>query len=209
MLKLPGFVCAIALAMSSVFATAAAADDDVRVEVEQNSDDDDSWSVLEYGWYGLGDGLGVGLAAGYLATGSEFESDEWDIIGLGAGVGALGGIGVGLMLGIMDIGKDGPGLGASALQNMGYGLGLGTVGGLIVGGIVAVSSEDAKDVLVGGSVGALVGSGVGLILGLVQGAADEEQDDIDAEVASVDLTLKTMRDGAGEMVWMPTAFGTF
>ena len=202
------------LSFLAAFAPAAQADEsEVRVQVEQERSDEDSMSVMEYAWYGLGDGLGVGLAAGYLATGSEFTSDEWDTLALGAGIGALGGMGLGLVLGVADVGQDGPGIGAAALQNISYGLGLGGVAGLIVGGIVAIDSSDTKDVLIGGSIGAVSGAGVGLIVGLIQGAAGDEveaDDDLDDDgFALVDLTVQSKRDVAGKMVWMPTAHGTF
>ena len=45
-------------------------------------------SIFTYGSDGLWMGAQVGLAAGYLATGDDYESDEWRKLVFGAGVGA-------------------------------------------------------------------------------------------------------------------------
>lgn len=174
-------------------------------------------SLLQYGWNGLSIGLGVGLASGYLATGSEFESGEWRTILYGAGIGALSGIGAGLLVGLADVGAAPDIPGAIILRDIGYGSSLGTVGGLIVGGLVALDSGELRDLVVGGAVGTLVGAGSGLIFGIVE-AAVVSGDNEHASAAGqrraqsrpgVHFAVNTQPDIAGKWVLMPTAYGRF
>jgi len=128
-------------------------------------------SMLEYGFKGFFTGAPIGLAAGFLATGSDYESDEWKTLVLGAGVGALVGTGVGVTLGFVDVGGTPPGTGWLVLRGIGLGATLGAVVGAAVGALMIIKSEEPKDVLTGASWGALIGSGVGVAFGIVEGAA--------------------------------------
>lgn len=127
--------------------------------------------AMEYGFKGFFTGAPIGLAAGFLATGKGYQSDEWRTLVLGAGIGALVGTGVGITLGFVDIGEKPPGTGWLVLSGMGTGVALGGVVGAAVGALFIIKSEEPKDVLTGASWGALIGSGVGLAFGLVQGMA--------------------------------------
>jgi hypothetical protein len=127
--------------------------------------------MLEYGFKGFFTGAPIGLAAGFLATGKEYESDEWRTLVIGAGVGALVGTGVGITLGFVDIETTPPGTGWLVLRGIGVGAVLGAAVGAAVGAIAIVKSEEPKDVLTGASWGALIGSGVGIAFGIVEGAA--------------------------------------
>jgi hypothetical protein len=127
--------------------------------------------MMEYGFKGFFTGAPIGLAAGFLATGEHYDSDEWKTLVLGAGIGALVGTGVGVTLGFVDVGGQPPGTGWLVLRGIGVGAVLGTVVGAAVGAIMIVKSEEPKDVLIGASWGALIGSGVGVAFGLVEGAA--------------------------------------
>lgn len=195
--------CALLLATQ---ATAQAQSANAEVNLES---DDDDWSTMEYGFYGLGAGAGIGLAAGYLATGPTYQDGEWRTIAIGTGVGALGGIGAGLILGIVDMQSEADSAGATTLENIGYGVSLGLVAGLAAGGIYAINSGDAEDALVGGSIGLISGAGVGAILGLIEGISEESNDPELARAGGMDVTLSTTRDDLGNIVWMPTAYGTF
>jgi len=128
-------------------------------------------SMLEYGFKGFFTGAPIGLATGFLATGSDYESDEWRTLVLGAGVGALVGTGVGVTLGFVDLGGQPPGTGWLVLRGIGLGATLGAVVGAAVGALMIISSDEPKTVLTGASWGALIGSGVGVAFGIVEGAA--------------------------------------
>ena len=128
-------------------------------------------SMLEYGFKGFFTGAPIGLAAGFLATGSDYESEEWRTLVIGAGVGALVGTGVGVTMGFVDVGVTPPGTGWLVLRGIGLGAALGSIVGAACGAILIVKSEEPKDILTGASWGALIGSGVGIAFGVVEGAA--------------------------------------
>lgn len=134
---------------------------------------DDGPALFQYGFRGFWTGAEVGLAAGYLATGSRYESGEWRRLVLGAGIGALVGVGGGVALGMFDASDQRrPRYGWYVLRDMGYGALLGAFTGAAVGALIWVADEEdgrAKDVLVGLAAGALIGAGVGIAFGLVEG----------------------------------------
>jgi hypothetical protein len=171
---------------------------------------DDTPSIVSYGFDGFWTGAQVGLAVGYLATGSEYESEEWRKLVFGAGVGALAGVGVGLTLGVVSAGQRPPQTGYLILRDVGYGVGLGAVVGTAVGALFLIDSGRPKNLLTGAAVGTLVGAGVGVAFGLIESAAVDRGSPpvvVDgAPIASVRLTLI----GAGESLWpMPALEGTF
>jgi len=128
-----------------------------------------------YGLSGLIVGAPLGLAVGYIATGSEYKSDEWEKLVMGTGIGALVGFGAGIALGFVDVGKESPATGWLVLRDAGYGVALGAAVGVGVGALFLINSGDGKDLLTGASYGALVGAGVGVAYGLIEGAAAERQ----------------------------------
>jgi hypothetical protein len=148
--------------------------------------------MIEYGFKGFFTGAPIGLAVGFLATGSDYESDEWKTLVLGAGVGALVGTGVGVTLGFVDIGQPPPGTGWFVLRGIGLGAGLGAVVGAAVGALMIISSEEPKTVLTGASWGALIGSGVGVAFGIVEGAAAHPAPK--AEPAAAPKNLQDVKD---------------
>jgi hypothetical protein len=130
-------------------------------------------SVLSYALKGLGPGIGVGVATGYLLTTDHpWRSEDWKTVGLGAGIGALSGMGVGLILGVIDAGVSpgGPGPGYYMVQDMSYGVGLGFLAGGIVGALYWIGGGSGTDMLHGFAYGTLIGAGSGLVIGIIEGA---------------------------------------
>lgn len=127
-------------------------------------------SVVAYGFEGFWTGAQVGLAAGYLATGSDYESEEWRKLVFGAGVGALVGVGLGITLGVVDVGSAPPDSGHLILRDMGYGVGLGAIVGTAVGALFLIDDGRPKNLLTGAAIGTLAGAGAGLVFGLFEGA---------------------------------------
>lgn len=171
---------------------------------------DDTPSIVSYAFDGFWTGAQVGLATGYLATGREYESEEWRKLVFGAGVGALVGVGVGLTLGVIDVGQAPPQTGRLILRDVGYGVGLGAVVGTAVGALFLIDSGRAKNLLTGAAVGTLVGAGAGVAFGLIESAA-ANRSPVSAGVdttarASVRFTLI----GADEsLIPIPALAGTF
>jgi hypothetical protein len=130
---------------------------------------DEGPALFQYGFRGFWTGAEVGLAAGYLSTGSEYEN-EWRNLVLGAGIGAIVGVGAGVGLGMFDASdKRRPRYGWFVLRDMGLGALLGALTGAAVGALFWVNDGRPKDVLIGLSVGALIGAGVGIAFGVVEG----------------------------------------
>jgi len=142
-----------------------------------------------YGLRGLVVGAPLRLAVGYIATGSDYQSDEWEKLVMGTGVGALVGFGAGIAMGFVDVGTEHPATGWLVLRDAGYGVALGAAVGTGVGALFLINSGDGKDLLTGASYGAIVGAGVGIAYGLIEGAAAErkrQQQKKDAEKRAPD-----------------------
>jgi len=137
----------------------------------------DSVSLLSYGFRGFWTGAELGLAAGYLTTGRRFEHGEWRKLVLGAGIGAILGVGAGIGLALVDAHEGEPGTGFYVLRDMGYASLLGALTGAAVGALFLVGSGHPKDVLVGLSIGTLIGAGVGVVFGVIEGAGSKRHHD--------------------------------
>lgn len=176
----------------------------------QQYDEEPEPSLMTYGFRGLFSGAGVGLAAGYLATGSNYESDEWETLVLGAGIGALSGVGLGLLLGAADVGAgDPPGMGYYVIRDIGYGATLGALSGALVGGLFALDSDNSKDILTGAAWGTLTGAGVGVIFGIIEGAGDLEDRRTADNRAGVRFSLSMTGIAEGRPMPIPVAIGRF
>jgi hypothetical protein len=170
--------------------------------------ENDTPSVISYGFDGFWTGAQIGLASGYLATGREYESDEWRKLAFGAGVGALVGVGTGLTLGIADLGAAPPATGRIILRDVGYGVGLGAIVGTAVGALFLIDDGRPKDLLTGAAVGSVVGAGAGLVFGLIEGAtAHKETAAIDAP--GIDSVRFTLLGSPASLVPMPALEGRF
>jgi hypothetical protein len=144
---------------------------DTRQAVVQQTNidsDDDAPSVFATAAQGLFAGALVGSSAGYLVGRKDgWERSDWRSVGLGLGIGALSGTGLGLMLGFVD--RGGVRAGRYIPRDMLAGTALGAVIGLVSGGIAAAGANEPERVLFGTSVGALAGAGLGIITGIVEG----------------------------------------
>jgi len=138
------------------------------------SADDDGPALFQYGFRGFWTGAQLGLATGFLTTGSSYDSDEWRKLVLGLGIGAIVGVGTGITLGMVDASNaTRPRYGWYVLRDMGYGILLGGFTGAAVGALFWVDDGRPKDVLIGLSVGALIGGVVGIAFGIVEGMGAE------------------------------------
>lgn len=157
--------------------------------------EDDGPSIFSYGLKGFWTGAELGLAVGYLSTGSEFTSGEWKNLVIGAGIGAIAGLGVGITLGVVDTGADvKPGTGWYVLRDTGYGVTLGALAGLAVGAITMIDSGRWKNLPIGASIGALIGGAAGIAIGFVEAANADPRASGDARSghAGLRLTLATV-----------------
>ena len=134
--------------------------------------EEDTPSIFSYATSGFGTGLATGLAVGYLSTGPKYESDEWRKLLWGGGLGALSGLGVGLIFGVVDAGvtPEGRGVGFYVMRDSNLGFTLGALTGGLVGALYWAGGGTSKDVLIGLSWGTVIGAGTGMILGVVEGA---------------------------------------
>lgn len=142
-----------------------------------SKDPDSQPSIFSYTLRGMGVGAIDGLAVGYLLVHTEASSAaDWRILLAGTGIGALGGIGLGLGTGFIDLmmyrkypGGNYVGLGAIILRDALYGSLLGTLAGVIGGGVAALVNEEPKSIALGAAIGALSGTGAGIIIGIIEG----------------------------------------
>jgi hypothetical protein len=170
--------------------------------------ENDTPSVISYGFDGFWTGAQIGLASGYLATGREYESDEWRKLVFGAGVGALVGVGTGLTLGIVDLGGGPPATGRIILRDVGYGVGLGAIVGTAVGALFLIDDGRPKDLLTGAAVGTVVGGGAGLVFGLIEGATARKET-VALDEPGIDSVRFTLLGSPSSLVPMPAVEGRF
>ena len=151
----------------------------------------DTPSIVQYGFDGFWTGAQIGLASGYLATGKEYENEEWRKLVFGAGVGALVGVGVGITLGVVDVGSGPPATGHLVLRDVSYGVGLGAIVGTAVGALFLVDDGRPKNLLTGAAIGTVAGAGAGLVFGLIESAA-ASSDASEGDRAGVDSLRFTL-----------------
>jgi hypothetical protein len=164
-------------------------------------------SFFSYGFDGFWTGAQVGLAAGYLSTGDDYDSEEWRKLAFGAGVGALVGVGVGITLGAVDVGSGPPHTGRVILRDIGYGVGLGAIVGTAVGALFLIDDGRPKNLVTGAAIGALAGAGVGLAFGVFESAMASSKP-ARAEGGAGQLRF-TLLGGEASLWPMPGVEGTF
>lgn len=136
------------------------------------AEEDSTPSILGYALEGFGTGIATGFASGYLATGPKFEGGEWRTVLLGGGIGALTGLGIGVILGIVDASTvpNGRGVGFYIMRDSNYGYTVGALAGGVVGVLLWAGGGVAKDVLLGLAWGTVIGAGAGIIMGIIEGS---------------------------------------
>lgn len=164
-------------------------------------------AAVAYGFDGFWTGAQIGLASGYLATGRRYEDHEWRKLVWGAGLGALIGAGVGITLGIVDVGSRPPHTGHLVLRDIGYGVGLGAIAGAAVGALFWADGGKPKDLLTGAAIGTLAGAGAGVVFGLLEGALAPEESAV-VQAGGVSFRLTVMGSEASYLP-MPALEGSF
>jgi hypothetical protein len=170
---------------------------------------EDTPSIVKYGFDGFWTGAQIGLASGYLATGSDYESEEWRKLVFGAGVGALVGVGTGITLGIMDVSGGRPHTGHLILRDVGYGVGLGGVVGLAVGALFLIDDGRPKNLLTGAAIGTVAGAGAGLVFGLIEAAAASPEPAATARLEGLQSVRFTLLGSESSWVPLPALEGRF
>lgn len=125
-------------------------------------------SVWQQSMQGFLGGSLVGLSVAYLFVHGG-RNEAWRDLLLGAGIGAVSGAGLGFGLGLLDAADDSSGRLRYVTRDMLYGTGVGALVGGVTGGLVALKSGEAKDILLGGAIGVISGSVLGIVAGLVEG----------------------------------------
>lgn len=138
------------------------------VPARSRADMPDATSLVDYGFKGFTLGLELGVAVGYIMTGPRWESDEWKKVVLGAGIGALGGMTLGIVVAVADSTSHGVPAGYFLLRDAGYGVLLGATMGAVVGTLLWVDDGTSKDVLKGAAWGGVFGAGAGLLYGIIE-----------------------------------------
>jgi hypothetical protein len=170
---------------------------------------DDTPSVVAYGFDGFWTGAQIGLASGYLATGREYESDEWRKLVFGAGIGALIGVGTGITLGVVDVSGGPPHTGHLILRDVGYGVGLGSIVGLAVGALFLIDDGRPKNLLTGAAIGTLAGAGAGVVFGLIEAAAAHREPVATTNVGGLSSVRFTLVGSEDSWVPLPGLQGRF
>ena len=132
-------------------------------------------SVFTYGFRGLGTGVPIGLAAGYLLTRDDsWGTEDWQDVGLGVAIGAISGAAGGLAIGLADLSDGRSGMGAIVLRDTWYGTLLGVTVGAIVGAVRVMHSGEGEDILVSMAWGAVIGAPVGIGVGFAEAALRDD-----------------------------------
>lgn len=178
------------------------------------ADDDEAPSIVGYGLEGMGTGAATGLALGYIATGSEFHSREWRTLVWGTAIGALSGLGVGVLLGTVDA-ASGPrrGYGFYIIRDSNYGFTVGLLAGGIIGALLWLDDGTGKDLLRGMAWGTVIGAGTGLLVGVLEGAlrgSSRRSENYQAPPRSrVQLGVGFAANGGGAPIPYPMLTGRF
>jgi hypothetical protein len=168
-------------------------------------------TILAYGLRGFWTGAELGLATGFLATGTHYESGEWRKLVLGAGIGAVVGLTGGITLAVVDASSSRPLTGWLMLRDTGYGSLLGALAGAAIGALFWVDHGRAKNVLTGAAVGTLAGAGAGLVFGLIEGlnAPRRHENTVRSNPRRVMLVIGAVPSGNGMPALVPTLIGRF
>jgi hypothetical protein len=158
-------------------------------------------TVFDGAYQGLLVGALAGTATGYMVARSDTwnETGGWKPVVYGLGIGALTGSVLGLSLGIVDMVDRKPHRNGYVMRDGLYGAGLGFVLGSIAGGLAALSTKHAENILFGGSIGVLAGSVGGMVVGFVEGYRKY----------SATATVSTVQQADGSLALLPALVGRF
>jgi len=176
--------------------------------------DDEVPSIVGYGLEGLGTGAGVGLAVGYLATGRDFDSSEWRTLAWGTAIGALSGLGVGLLLGTVEAATTHQrGIAFYMIRDSNYGVAVGFLAGGIIGSLIWLSDGSGRDLLRGMAWGTIIGAASGALIGLVEAVLRSPSSTPNVEHATragtIRLGFGVTTTSAGAPIPYPTLSGRF
>lgn len=170
-------------------------------------------SIFESGYQGLIAGTAVGAAGGYLLSRKdEWQREDWRKVGLGMGIGALTGAGLGIILGISD--RAGAPGARYVARDLYLGAGFGVLLGAIGGSISAIVKKDEEHVLFGASIGVIAGAGLGIITGIIEGQAKRRRTDTTTTVSAglsvrPSLDVSVGPDCSGGRAILPGLTGRF
>jgi hypothetical protein len=170
-------------------------------------------SIFESGYQGLLAGTVVGAAGGYLvARKDDWQRKDWRKVGLGMGIGALSGAGLGIILGISD--RAGAPGARYVARDLSLGAGFGLVVGAIGGGISAIAKKDGEHVLFGASIGVIAGAGLGIITGIIEGQTKRRRTNTTTTVSAglsvrPSLDVSVGPDGSSGRTILPGLTGRF
>jgi hypothetical protein len=172
--------------------------------------DDEAPSIVGYGLEGLGTGAATGLALGYLATGREFHGSEWRTLVWGTAIGALSGLGVGVLLGTVDAATGpGRGVGFYMIRDSNYGFSVGFLAGGIIGALIWLGDGTGKDLLRGMAWGTVIGAGSGLLIGILEGALRGRSHGGSRSARRLRLGVAVAAEGGGTPLPYPLLSGSF
>lgn len=192
-------------ALSTIFAVLIAG---LLVTSTAAAEDDDAGSTFAAGYRGFLTGGFAGLGVGYLIVrGDDGGGDDLRTLGFSAGVGALSGAGVGLALGLMDLGDPGPSRGAIIMRDALYGVGFGVLTGAAAGGLSVIQTGDGEHALLGAAIGSVAGAGLGLVVGVID--AERARARWRRQAVRIVPAMGGTRDASGQLVWVPSIAGSY
>ncbi len=173
-------------------------------------DPDESPSVFSYGFRGFGTGALVGLGAGYLIARGSDEGGAEDTKAVAYAVlgGALVGGVSGLVLGIVDVADDRPGVGNLVLRDTLYGALFGLAAGGLAGTAIAIESEDWETVPFAGAIGIVSGAALGVVVGVFEGRRIVDSPAHRRRAGLSGFAVAPFSDGDA-VAWGPAFSGTF
>ena len=174
------------------------------------AEDDEAPSIVGYGLEGMGTGTATGLALGYLATGTGFHSDDWRTLAWGTAIGALSGLGVGVLLGTVDAATGRKrGVGFYMVRDSNYGFTVGFLAGGIIGALIWLGDGTGKDLLRGMAWGTVIGAGAGLLVGVLEGVLRGQSSNSGRSYSGVRIGVGFAANGGGAPIPYPSLSGRF
>ena len=164
--------------------------------------------AFRYGVDGLALGAYLGLSTGYLVARSDgWTRSDWRTLGLGAGIGALAGAGVGVTLGFVDSARTQRPIGRVVIANVWGGTSFGTLLGAVAGMVSWLSKDDPEHILFGAAIGTLVGAGAGLGFAIIE--ANRRSDRAISQASPIRVTVGAASQVGGSLCLLPSLVGRY